>query len=644
MNKLNFFIAFGYLIMFQTGLAQVKLPRLVRDSMILQRDANIKIWGWASKDEKITVKFNNKTYKTKADGEGNWSLQLTSMKEGGPYTMDISGKNKITLKEILIGDVWFCSGQSNMVHQMGIHDVLYAKEIAEANNPQIRQFWIPTLTNLQEPQNDFPSGIWKSAVGEDIRTFSAVAYFFAKKIYEKYHIPIGIINSSVGGTPIEAWTSEEGLKDFSTLSGTIEKNKDTAYINGLNRNAAVNANRPQTQVSDLGLTGEKKWFDISYIPKGWKNINIPGYWEDQGIKDLNGVVWYRKEIDIPASMVGKPAKVFLGRIIDADVLYINGKQVGNTTYQYPQRRYAVPSDVLKAGKNVFVIKVTNSAGKGGFVPDKPYCIFSGNDTVDLKGTWQYKVGDVFILRPPGGGFGISAQNQPAALYNAMVAPAINYTIKGFLWYQGEANTGRATEYIKLQPAQIIDWRNKWKLGELPFLYAQLPGFMDYNYLPSESNWALFRESQLKSLSVPNTAMAVAIDLGEWNDIHPDNKKDVGERLALGALKIVYGENMVYSGPIYQSSTIEGNKIILSFNHIGSGLITNDGEAPAEFAIAGADKKFVWAKTKIEGNKIIVWSGAVSNPMFVRYAWADNPVNPNLYNKEGLPASPFRTDN
>ena len=362
-----------------------------------------------------------------------------------------------------------------------------------------------------------------------------------------------------------------------------------------------------------------------------------------GIKDLNGIVWYRKEIDIPASMTGKQARVFLGRIVDADALYINGKQVGVTTYQYPQRRYYVAPDVLKAGKNIFVVRVTNTAGKGGFVPDKPYCIFAGNDTIDLKGYWQYKVGEVYQPRSGGGGGGINAGGQPTALYNAMIAPLINYSIKGFLWYQGEANTNRAEDYAKLQPAQIIDWRNKWKQPDAPFFYVQLPGFMDYNYLPSESQWAGLRESQLKSLSVPNTAMVVAIDLGEWNDIHPDNKKTVGERLALAALKIAYGENIVHSGPTYQSAKTDGNKITINFNNVGSGLITNDGEELREFAIAGADKKFVWAKAKIEGNSVMVWNDAVPNPKYVRYAWADNPVNPNFYNKEGLPASPFRTD-
>jgi sialate O-acetylesterase len=624
--------------------AQVRLPRLVRDSMILQRDAPIKIWGWASKNEKVTVKFNGRSYKTKAGGDSRWSVLLQATKAGGPYTMEIAGSNKIVLKDILIGDVWLCSGQSNMVHQMNIHDVTYAKDIEEANYPGIRQFWIPTLTNLQGAQDDLPAGNWKSANREDVRAFSAVAYFFAKKIHDKYHIPIGLINASVGGTPIEAWTSEEGLKEFPALQSTIQKNKDTSYINSRARAAFAN-NPGRPPLKDKGLTEPIRWHDINYVPKGWHSINIPGYWEDQGIKNLDGVVWYRKEINIPASMVGKPARVFLGRIVDADVLYINGKQVGNTTYQYPQRRYTVAADVLKAGKNIFVVKVSNTNGKGGFVPDKPYCIFAGSDTVDLKGEWQYKVGEVYEPRQGFGGGAINAQGQPAALYNAMVAPLTNYTIKGFLWYQGEANTGRAEEYARLQPAQIIDWRKQWQQPDAPFLYVQLPGFMEMSYLPSESQWAALRESQLKSLAVPNTGMAIAIDLGEWNDIHPDNKKEVGERLALLAQKMVYGEkDIVSSGPLFQSASINDSKIIVSFSNTGSGLMANDGEELRQFAIAGADKKFVWASAKIEGDKVVVWSEQVKAPAYVRYAWADNPDGANLYNKEGLPASPFRTDN
>ena len=629
--------------------AQVKLPRLVRDSMIIQRDARVRIWGWASPHERIKIKFNRNNINTTAEANGNWSVWLSPMKAGGPYTMNIDASNHLVISNVLIGDVWICSGQSNMVHQMELHSVRYADEIAKANYPEIRHFWIPTMTDLQSTRDDLPTGYWKSANPEDVRQFSAVAYFFAKVIYMKYHVPIGLINASVGGTPIEAWTSEEGLKEFPAIINVVEKNKDTSYVNSILRKVlAENSNRPKQQ--DKGLTGEKAWYDTTYTPKEWHSINIPGYWEDQGIKDLDGVVWYRREISVPASMTGKPAKVFLGRIVDADFLYVNGRLVGNTTYQYPQRRYQLAPDLLKAGKNIFVVRVTNNTGKGGFVPDKPYCLIAGNDTIDLKGYWQYKVGDVFIPHR-GMNSGFAAQNQPTALYNAMIAPLINYNIKGFLWYQGEANTSRATEYAKLQPALIADWRRLWKQPVAPFLYVQLPGFMEMNYLPSESQWAALREAQLKSLSIPNTGMAVAIDLGEWNDIHPDRKKEVGDRLALAAEKIAYGEKgIVYSGPIYQSATIEGNKIMIVFTNAGEGLVTNDGEELRQFAIAGADKKFAWAKAKIvhgtrfgEGDKVVVWNDDISNPMYVRYAWADNPDGANLYNQEGLPASPFRTD-
>jgi sialate O-acetylesterase len=640
-SKRLYFILFLCLVA-GAAISQVRLPKIISHGMVLQRDAKLRVWGWASPGEKISIVLSSdkkKVYRAKANKQGEWEIQLASQKAGGPYNMKITANNELTIDDILFGDVWFCSGQSNMVHQMNIHDVLYAKEIAEANNPEIRQFWIPTLTNLQGKQNDIPSGNWQAAVGEKVRPFSAVAYFFALKLYQKYKIPIGIINSSVGGTPIEAWTSEEGLKEFPEITSTLQKNKDTGYVNSTNRSAQ----QAPWQSQDLGMSSPRKWYELDYTPKGWRTINIPGYWEDQGIKDLNGVVWYRKEIDIPASMAGKPARVFLGRIVDADVLYINGKQVGATTYQYPQRRYSIPADLLKQGKNLFVVRVTNNNGKGGFVPDKPYYLFSGKDTIDLKGYWEYKVGEVFTPRQWTGS-SIVAQNQPSALYNAMVAPVINYSVKGFLWYQGEANTSRAKEYAKLQAAMITDWRNKWNQPNAPFLYAQLPGFMDYNYLPSESNWAALREAQLQTLNVPNTAMTVTIDLGEWNDIHPDNKKDVGERLALLALRLGYGEQIVHSGPLYHSSKVSGNRIAINFTHIGSGLISRDGEELHEFAIAGPDKKFVWAKAKIEGDQVIVWNENVPVPVYVRYAWSDNPVQPNLFNKEGLPASPFRTDN
>jgi sialate O-acetylesterase len=624
---------------------QVKLPRLVSEGMVLQRDAKTTIWGWAAAGEKVTINFNGKAYRTITDAQGKWAVTLAPMKAGGPYTLDIKASNQITLNDIWLGDVYLCSGQSNMVHQMVLHNITYADDIATANFPQIRHFSIPTATSLAGPAQDLPPASWKSANPQDVNNFSAVAYFFARKLFQQYRIPIGLINASVGGTPIEAWISKEGLQDFPAIVATLDQNTDTSFVNGSKRrsSAAARAYQPKTE-QDKGLTEALKWFDLAYVPKGWRNINIPGYWEDQGIKDLNGVVWYRRELDIPASMVGVPAKVFLGRIVDADVFYINGKQVGHTSYQYPQRRYSLPAGILTPGKNIFVVRVSNTGGKGGFIPDKPYFIEANGQTLDLKGYWQYKVGEIYRPATGSAGGDLNAQNQPAALYNAMVAPAIAYTLKGILWYQGESNAGNPTDYKRLLPALITDWRNKWQQSNMPFLFVQLPNFMEVNYLPSESNWAMMREAALQTLAVPNTALAVTIDLGEWNDIHPDNKKDVGERLALAAQKIIYKEKkLVSSGPLYQSFKIDDNEIILNFSHSGSGLISIDGEALSWFAIAGADKKFVWAKAKIEGNQVVVWSDEVPEPKFVRYGWADNPDGANLYNKEGLPASPFRTD-
>lgn len=625
--------------------AQVRLPKLVSDGMVLQRDSKVKIWGWASKNEKVDVKFKGKIYKTRADANGQWSVLLAPMKAGGPYTMNIAGRNKITIDGILIGDVWLCSGQSNMEYQLGYDDATYGKEMAEVNNPEIRQFKVPTRPVLTGPESEMTRGSWEWANPKNIAAFTAVGYFFAKHLFEKYHVPIGLINSSVGGTPIEAWISEDGLKRFPDIMSTVTRNKDTAYINSTRRRVGIlPRQRRGVSTNDKGLNGPIPWYDSAYVPKGWRTITVPAFWEDQGIEDLNGTVWYRKEIDIPSSMVGKPSKIYLGRIIDANVLYINGKEVGRTPSMYSERRYHIPADLLKTGKNLFVVKITNNNGKGGFVPDKPYYLFSGSDTVSLVGYWQYKVGEVFAPRTgSNGGNFVSTQNSPTALYNGMIAPVINYTIKGFLWYQGASNVTRANQYLGLQTAQITDWRKKWNLGNLPFLFVQLPNYGDYNYLPSESDWALLRDAQFKALSIPNTAMAVTIDIGEWNDIHPWNKEEPGTRLALLAEKIAYGESIVSSGPLFQSAKIEGDKIVLSFTNVGSGLIANDRVPLSEFAVAGADKKFVWAKARIEGNKVIVSSKDVARPLYVRYAWASSPVDPNLSNKEGLPASPFRTD-
>lgn len=621
--------------------AQIRLPKLISDHMVLQRDQPIKVWGWASPKEKITLQFDHKTFKTTTTAAGKWEIALPAHAAGTGYAMVLKGRNEIRITDIAFGDVWLCSGQSNMVINMERVKERFPADIASADYPDIRNFFVPTLTNLNGSVDDFPKGEWKTASPENVLTFGAVAYFFAREIYEKHKVPIGIVNSSVGGTPIEAWISEGGFRDFEDIKKTISQNKDTSYVNAFAR--LVNTVPQERTVTDAGRTGH--WESIEYQPKGWRNFNIPGYWEDQGLKELDGVVWFRRTIEVPQSWAGKRVKLYMGRIVDADEMYVNGRKVGNITYQYPPRRYEIPGDLLKAGANTFVVRVTNTSGKGGFVPDKPYFMTTGSDTIDLKGTWQYKVGAVF---PPGRNTApprLVHQNQPTALYNAMIAPALPLKIKGFLWYQGESNTGNPEPYNALLPALIRDWRALWHDDHLPFLVAQLPNFQDIDYTPAESNIALLREAQNKALTLPNTAVAVTIDLGEWNDIHPLNKKDIGKRLALAARNLAYGEKgITYSGPTLKSYRIENDKVILTFDHVGEGIVTSDNEPLRWFAVAGDDRKFYWAEAEILGkDRIALRSGHVKSPKYVRYAWQDNPEGVNFYNVAGLPASPFRTD-
>lgn len=649
-NRRSFKTLLLYTLLFtaQFAFGNIRLPKLVSDGMVLQRGVETKIWGWASPGEKIGVKFIGKSYAAVTAPDGTWKIRLAVLNATGPHSMYIrSGKQLIIISDILIGDIWFCSGQSNMVLPMQRLKEKYPEDIRTANYPEIRNFFIPTSSNVTKTQADFPAGKWVSCTPATVLDFGATSYFFARQLYNRYHVPIGIINSSIGGTLIQAWISADGIKDISKYTNRLAQLRDSSYLNHIRkatRERAAQLNE-ERKIIDKGLTGPVKWFDTSYITEAWHHYWLPGYWADQGIKGLNGIVWFRKEINITASMTNKTAKLYMGRIVDADKAYVNGVLVGETTYQYPPRRYTLPANLLKPGKNLVVVRVENYSGKGGFVPDKSYFVTDGSQTIDIRGDWQYKVGGVFKpVNDAAPDENFVEQNEPSSLYNTMVAPAINYSIKGIVWYQGESNSGSASEYAQLLPALIKNWRNKWNMGDIPFVYAQLPNFMEAQYTPGDSEWAVLREAQLKALSVANTAMAVTIDAGEWNDVHPLNKAIVGERLALAAEKAAYNErSIVSSGPVYQSSKVEDSKIIIMFNNCGSGLVARNGKELEQFAIAGADKKYVWAKAIIDGDKVIVWSDEIKQPLYVRYAWADNPDGANLYNKEGLPASPFTTD-
>ena len=634
-------LAIIFIIVFSlASFGKVKLPKLISDGMILQRNTDVNIWGWADANENISVSFVGSTYNTIADNKGNWKVVLADLKPGGPYQMQI---NSITINNILVGDVWVCSGQSNMELQMRRVSWNYPDEIEHSENKYIRQFLVPDKYNFDEPQNDLSSGTWKSASPENTPDFSATAYFFAKFLYEKYKVPIGLINSALGGSPVESWISGNALKKFPKYYNEAKLFRDSILIKKIEASDRARSNAWYTLLHkvDRGFKDpENIWYKTNLNTSDWSTMEVPGYWsEETDLGQLNGVIWFRKKVEIPSSMAGKSAKLILGRIVDADSAFINGQFVGTVSYQYPPRRYDIPTGLLKAGENTIVVRVISNIGKGGFVPDKQYAVVTKDTSINLTGEWKFRLG---AEMPP-----LESQTfirwKPTGLYNAMIAPLLNYKIKGVIWYQGESNAERPKEYLSLFSTMIKDWRTNWNEGDFPFLFVQLPNFMETKSEPSESNWALLREAQLKTLSLPNTGMVVAIDIGEWNDIHPLDKKDVGYRFALAAEKLAYGDNIVYSGPIYKSMKIDGNKIILSFTHTGSGLIAKGDNKLKYFAIAGNNKKFVWANAKIENNKVVVWNDKVKNPVAVRYAWADNPDGANLYNKEGLPASPFRTD-
>lgn len=632
-----------FLITYDHAYTQVKLPRLISDGVILQREAKVKIWGWASPNENVLVHFLGTSYKTTASTEGNWSIDLPKMKAGGPYDMDIKASNTITIKNILVGDVWICSGQSNMELSMERASPLYQKEIEQSENTNIRQFVVPKRYNFNVAEKDLVGGSWVSANPKTILGFSAVGYFFAKNLYETYKVPIGLINSALGGSPVEAWISEEALKQFPTHFNELQKFKDSALIKQIesaDNSRSQNWYKLSIQKDEGYQNTAENWRSPGLNTSGWNNIEVPGYWTGTHLQNINGVVWYRKKVNIPATMAGKPARLLLGRIVDADSVFVNNRFVGTTSYQYPPRRYNIPEGLLKEGENTIVVRVISNAGTGGFVPDKTYEIIAGDVKIDLTGTWLYKVG--VLMEPLGSQTFV--RWKPGGLYKAMIHPLHNIRIKGVIWYQGESNASRSSEYKDLFGVMITDWRKHWNQGEFPFIFVQLPNFMEAKEQPGESEWAELREAQLKTLNLPNTGMAVAIDLGEWNDIHPLRKAEVGYRLSLEARRIAYGEKQSISrSPLFKSMKVKGNKVVLTFENTSSGLITKNNEPLKGFSVAGTDKKFVWTEATIQNNRVIVSSPQVKNPVAVRYAWADNPAGANLYNREGLPASPFRTD-
>jgi sialate O-acetylesterase len=622
--------------------ASVKLPRLVSDGMILQRDKPITLWGWADDDEQVTVTLGKQTLNTKTRA-GRWQLTFKPIIAGGPYTLDIQGKNHLQVKDVLIGDVWIAAGQSNMELPLKRVKYQYPDLIGSTHLPHIREFNVPVVYAFKGPLDDFQQGQWKLAEPENLPDFSAVGFFFARSLYEKFNVPMGLITIPVGGSPAEAWMSEGALQKYPHYLAQLQPFKDDAFVAST---IAEDKLSSSTWYADLAAKDEglkANWSSEMFNAKDWKSFQVPGYLNDhirsanEGSDFVQGSVWFRKTFELTAEQATKAATLWMGVIVDGDQLFLNGKEIGQTGYQYPPRIYAVPASLLKAGKNTISIRVTSYSAHAGFVKEKRYALDLGNESIPLAGEWQYKIAARTGDMPKT----TTLHYQPAALFNAKLAPTLGFAIKGVIWYQGESNTSRAKEYETLFPDLITDWRAQFKQGDFPFLFVQLANFMAAKSEPSESDWAATREAQRKTLAVKNTAMVVTTDVGEWNDIHPLNKQVVGERLALAAQKLAYGnKKLIAAGPNAVSIKRDHKALVISFDKTGGDLaITKDGVLH-HIAIAGADKKYLWAKAKIQGNTLVVWSDQVPEPVSVRYGWADNPEGANLYNKAGLPASPF----
>jgi len=634
---------FLFIFFSSTVSAHISLPSYFSNGMVLQRNKSIPIWGWASVGESVKISFKGKVYTTITDQQKKWKIYLAATKEGGPYTISIDGTNHIVLEDVLIGDVWFCSGQSNMEYELYKAAEKYPKEIASSTNDKIRHFLVKRNNSFIPLDNVASLKGWEKASPETVPNFSAIAYFYARQLYEKYKVPIGLINASYGGTPAEAWMSMNALRNYPNYFERALFFRDPKRVDSVEKSDKLFLDDWINNVKDLDIGEKESWYKSVTNATNWGLVELPSFWQEKILPEVKaGTVWFKKEVILPPKYINQPATLRLGNIIMKDETFVNGIKVGSTSNKHAPRKYTIKQSLLKEGENIITVKVTNEMGDAGFIRDKRYQLEIGDTLIHLSGQWKYKLGVAVnpFLRDKLTKFFCEG----TALYNAMVHPLLGYGIKGVIWYQGESNQSKAKEYRRLFPDLIQSWRKEWGQGDFPFLWVQLANINKPKSQPSESKLAELQDAQSNTLKLTNTGMAVINDIGEWNDVHPMNKLEAARRLYLAALKVAYHEkNIVYAGPTLIKSEIKKHSIILYFDNIGSGMIALKNATLGHFAIAAADKKFIWADAIIKDNTIIVSSKYVEHPKFVRYAWADNPVGANLYNKEGLPASCFTTE-
>lgn len=634
------------IIIVNPAFAAIRLPKFFGSHMVLQRQKPVPVWGWAEAGEKLTVQLVasgalKQSKVTKAEKDGKWKIVLDATEAGGPYQLVIKGKQaSVILDDVLFGEVWLCSGQSNM--EMLVNKVVNADEEKKAANfPQIRHFKIPHDRSLT-PLEDVSGGEWLLTSPETVGNFSAVAYFYARELYEKLNVPIGLINSSWGGTQIESWISKEAMQSFDEFKEPLAQMPRSLDSLSDARKKKLDEKIVEEQGDFSDPAEVKNWTSTGCDDSKWKTMAVPGYYDLKTFAGHDGVIWFRKEFMLPDSLAGKSLVLNIGAIDDTDRTYINGVKVGESFVKTPESRtYIIPADLLKAGKNLIVVRIEDLGAIGGIIGKPEQLNLALNDyKLSLAGDWKFRIETSVNTKQFAG-----ANVAGTILYNAMIAPLIPYAMQGAIWYQGESNAPRAYQYRKSFPLMINDWRKRWG-NDFPFLFVQLASYgAQGGNSEKGSAWAELREAQALTLkSVPNTGMAVITDIGETADIHPKNKQDVGKRLAYYSLKKVYNKDLVYFGPDYQSFVVKGNTAELVFLNTGSGLKSSDKYGYLRgFEVAGADQKFYWAQAKIQGDKVVVQSEKVVVPVAVRYNWSDDNFEGNLYNKEGLPAAPFRTD-
>ena len=635
-----------------TGVLQAKvvLPSVFTDNMVLQQKTDITFYGDATKNKQLTVKtgWNGKEYHTEADGQGKWSLKIPTPAAGGPYEITFSDGKKLQLKNVMIGEVWFCSGQSNMEMPVaGWGKVMnYEQEIAEAAYPAIRLFQVKKNTSLA-PLKEVEStlGGWQECSSATVPEFSALAYFYARALWKELNVPIGVIDCTWGGTPAEAWMNHETLRQVMGFREEMDKLERLGF--DPNRmEQAYSEERAHWQSlfteKDKGMeNGKLCWTAPSLSEEDWQTISLPGYWEGKGLKDFDGIIWFRRSLEIPAEWAGKPLTLRLGMIDDEDITYFNGVEIARGAGYMTPRTYTIPAKLVKAGKAVLAVRVSDFGGEGGIhgKAEELYVEADGK-RISLAGDWKYRIGLSLKGFPPAPVSPIQSSSYPTVLFNAMVKPWTAFPIKGVIWYQGEANVGRSEQYGDLFPALITDWRRQWR-SNFPFYFVQLANFMESKKIQPDSEWAALREAQTKALKLDQVGMAVTIDIGLADDIHPKNKQEVGRRLALVALAGSYGKNVSSSAPVFQNYIIKGNKMELDFGQKQDGFQIK-GTTLKGFTIAGPDRVFYPAEAMVHDGKIILSSTEVPAPLAARYGWADNP-DCNLYGENGLPVAPFRTD-